>query len=85
MPGTAAAGMPVVDLFSPEARNDPYPAYRILQDHAPAYWCEPLQGWMLTRFADVSDAQVTLDANHPLAGQDLTLELQLVEVATGSK
>ena len=31
--------------------------------------------------ADVSDEQVTLDANHPLAGRDLTLELQLVEVA----
>jgi peptidylprolyl isomerase len=30
--------------------------------------------------ADVSDEQVTLDANHPLAGRDLTLELQLVEV-----
>jgi peptidylprolyl isomerase len=30
--------------------------------------------------ADVSDEQVTLDANHPLAGRDLTLELELVEV-----
>jgi peptidylprolyl isomerase len=30
--------------------------------------------------ADVSDEQVTLDANHPLAGRDLMLELQLVEV-----
>lgn len=30
--------------------------------------------------ADVSDEQVTIDANHPLAGQDLMLELQLVEV-----
>jgi peptidylprolyl isomerase len=31
--------------------------------------------------ADVSDTEVTIDANHPLAGRDLTLELQLVEVA----
>jgi peptidylprolyl isomerase len=30
--------------------------------------------------ADVSDEQVTLDANHPLAGRDLTLDLELVEV-----
>lgn len=29
---------------------------------------------------DVDDATVTLDANHPLAGQDLTFELKLVEV-----
>ena len=32
------------------------------------------------RVADVSDEQVTLDANHPLAGQNLTFELELVEI-----
>ena len=34
--------------------------------------------------AEVSDEQVTLDANHPLAGRDLTLELQLLEIAPGA-
>jgi peptidylprolyl isomerase len=29
---------------------------------------------------DVADDKVTLDANHPLAGQDLTFELQLIEI-----
>lgn len=29
---------------------------------------------------DVADDKVTLDANHPLAGQDLKFELQLVEI-----
>ena len=29
---------------------------------------------------DVSDSKVTLDANHPLAGQRLTFDIQLVEV-----
>jgi peptidylprolyl isomerase len=30
--------------------------------------------------AGVSDEKVTLDANHPLAGEDLTFDLELVEV-----
>jgi peptidylprolyl isomerase len=29
---------------------------------------------------DVADSMVTLDANHPLAGQDLRFDLQLVEI-----
>jgi len=29
---------------------------------------------------DVADDKVTLDANHPLAGQDLQFDLQLVEI-----
>ena len=30
--------------------------------------------------ADVNEQNITLDANHPLAGEDLTFELQLVEI-----
>ena len=30
---------------------------------------------------DISDAAVTLDANHPLAGMDLIFEIQLLEIA----
>jgi peptidylprolyl isomerase len=29
---------------------------------------------------DINDAQVTLDANHPLAGEDLIFEIQLVSI-----
>ncbi len=31
--------------------------------------------------AELSDTTVTLDFNHPLAGQDLTFELELMEIA----
>jgi peptidylprolyl isomerase len=37
---------------------------------------QPIQA----RIVDVSPSAVTLDANHPLAGQDLTFDLQLVEI-----
>ncbi|MBE9169986.1 peptidylprolyl isomerase [Pleurocapsales cyanobacterium LEGE 06147] len=30
--------------------------------------------------SQISDSKITLDANHPLAGQDLTFEIELVEV-----
>ncbi len=36
---------------------------------------------MLVRIVDVSDEEVTLDGNHPLAGQDLTFEIELVEAS----
>jgi peptidylprolyl isomerase len=33
------------------------------------------------RVVEANDAAVTLDANHPLAGEDLTFDLELVEIA----
>lgn len=38
-------------------------------------------GVMPCRITAVGEESVTIDANHPLAGQDLTFELTLVEVA----
>ena len=32
---------------------------------------------------DVSEDEVKLDANHPLAGRDLTFDLELVEISGG--
>jgi peptidylprolyl isomerase len=39
---------------------------------------------MVMRVAEVSDEQVTIDANHPLAGQNLTFDLELVEIRSES-
>ena len=38
------------------------------------------EGAMPVRIVDVAEEAVTLDANHPLAGHDLTFELTLVAV-----
>ena len=35
---------------------------------------------LVMRVAEVSDEEVTIDANHPLAGQNLTFDLELVEI-----
>lgn len=37
-------------------------------------------GVFVVRITEITDANVTLDANHPLAGEDLTFELELVKV-----
>lgn len=38
------------------------------------------QGPMPVRVSEVNEDGIVLDANHPLAGEDLTFELELVEV-----
>ena len=35
---------------------------------------------MVVTVIEVDDVEVTLDANHPLAGEDLTFEVELVEI-----
>jgi peptidylprolyl isomerase len=36
---------------------------------------------MVATVTEVTEEKVVLDANHPLAGKDLTFEIELMEVA----
>ena len=42
---------------------------------------EETGGSIEAQVVDVSEEDITLDANHPLAGQALTFDLTLVDVA----
>lgn len=39
---------------------------------------------MIVTITEVQESSVTLDANHPLAGQDLVFDIELVEVGSGA-
>src|SRR5262245_10193762 len=41
-------------FLGPEMLADPYPAYHRLRGFAPVFWVEALQGWILTRYEEVS-------------------------------
>jgi cytochrome P450 len=53
MPTTTKRDAPDLDLRSPANLRDPYPAHRWLRDHEPLHWSEGLQGWIVSRYADV--------------------------------
>jgi cytochrome P450 enzyme len=56
-PGAAPSGTRsrrLIDLSSPGLDADPFPTYAWLRQHAPVYWWEAAQCWVLTRYADVT-------------------------------
>ncbi len=50
---TAESASLLVDLFSDQSIQDPYPSYREIRDRAPAVWLPEHRVWALARFHDV--------------------------------
>jgi cytochrome P450 len=60
---TSQQSAPVAyDPYALEVRADPYPSYRLLRDHAPAYYVADHNFWCISRFDDVARAVTDTDA-----------------------
>ncbi|WP_150236511.1 cytochrome P450 [Nocardiopsis quinghaiensis] len=46
----------VPDILSQEFLSDPYPAYRLMREHAPLFWHEATQSYVASRYEDVRRA-----------------------------
>ena len=46
----------VFDPYAPEVHRDPFPLYQRLRDDYPAYFSEPGNCWVLSRYADIAAA-----------------------------
>lgn len=64
-PGSAASTAIRFNPDDPEYIRDPYPTYRLLREHAPAYWWADGRAWVFSRYHDVvailRDSRFSLD------------------------
>ncbi len=93
MPGMSVGEKKTVEVASEEAYGPVHPEARQtvpraeIPDNIPLDLGTPLQMQTPTgqvvqvTVAEVTETEVTLDANHPLAGKDLTFAIELVEIA----
>ena len=61
------------DPYSYELDEDPYPAYRSMQDHAPVYYSEKHDFYALTRYQDCLDALMDFETYSSAYGTVLEL------------
>lgn len=63
------------ELLSRAFVEDPYPVYRRWRNEAPIWWSDHLQGWVVSRYGDVSKVLV----DYRTFGQSYTSEAPLVD------
>ncbi|MCR8547926.1 peptidylprolyl isomerase [Salipiger sp. P9] len=93
IPGMTVGDKKTVEVPSDEAYGPMHPEARQavprqeIPDHIPLDLGTQLQvqtptgQTMQVVVAEVTETEVTLDANHPLAGKDLTFAIELIEIA----
>lgn len=78
LPAAEAYGEPRAEMIG-DIPRDRFPAEMELAVGMPLQMQGP-QGALPVIVKEIKDDAVTIDANHPLAGKELTFELELVEI-----
>lgn len=74
IPSEEAYGLPRDDLVAVLERS------QLPEDLDPEVGQQLINGTTIVTVIAVSETTITIDANHPLAGKDLTFEIELVEI-----
>ena len=76
-------------LFGPETIANPYPLYHSLRATQPVYWAEGIDGWLVTRYDDVSAAlrnpKFSATGRNELMRRKITDPQMLAPVLEGSQ
>ncbi len=83
--------IPFLDAYGPrnpdmviEMPKDRFPADMEIETGMPLVMSDGQGQQFQVTVVEIREAAVMLDANHPLAGQDLVFDLELVEIVGGS-
>lgn len=68
-----------------EMPKDRFPEDMKLENGMPLMMSDQQGQQFQVKIVEIKEEVVMLDANHPLAGKDLTFDLELVEIVNGSK
>lgn len=85
MTGLSPPSSVAFDPFEPGFREWPYDQYARLQEHDPVHWSTLLEGWVLTRFDDVSrvlrDPDISVDIERATTTGVVELYRQRIRLA----
>ena len=73
-----------VDFAASATIANPFPVLRVLQEHDPVHWHEPMQSWCLTQFKDITwaynDQRFSADRVRPFVARQQNHNVELDEL-----